>query len=69
MELKIHQYSVKVIKWPNIRNGKLVCSKYYGEPLEETEDTITVKYNRKQLVLRKDQVFIDYEIRTDISPI
>ena len=69
MELEIHQYSVKVIKWPSIRNGRIACCKYYGEPLSETEDTITVKYNRKPLTLRKDQIFIDYELRTDITPV
>lgn len=69
MEIEIHQHSVKVIKWPSIRNGKLVCKKYYGEPLSETEDTITIKYNRKLLTLRKDQIFVSYELKTEVKPL
>lgn len=67
MELNIHQYAIKVIKWAGFQGKRLITRKYYGEPLEENEKELTIKYRNKLITLDKDCVLIDYEIRTEIS--
>lgn len=67
-EITIHTYSERLIMWPAFVNGRLITRKFHGEPLNETETEITIKYANKVITLQKSDIVTDtYEIKTKIT--
>lgn len=53
---------MKQIYWFDITSwGEMIVRKFRGNPIEETEETITIKYNRKNITLNKKECQI-YDI-------
>ena len=49
---------MKDIRWFDMKGEELVVRKFYGVVENETETTVTFKYNKKMITLNKEEVII-----------
>jgi hypothetical protein len=47
------------IKWFDIKNGDIILRKFYGILENETEETVTFKYNRRIITVNKSDCFMN----------
>lgn len=49
---------MKDIRWFDMKGKCLVVRKFYGFVENETETTVTFRYNKKMITLNKEECFI-----------